>query len=412
MKRILSVLFVPLLALSALFGCSKITYNSNVLSSEFNAYIDSYIKDGKNLMFKNNLLPASNENNEGDYYLDGESYLPTYEKIMYITYDNSYGLNDALYSNANSKIKIQTNQLHTVYQRLLSLIFNYYSNWSANFYAVIKDTNITQKEWEKFSDDLHNLKQTTDQFVERKKDLEREVKMANGVNGGLVEANLNAFNSYYNKLILSSLQFVNTFKDLHKKYIFTSNDITPSATKRLVDEALLLVAEAIFYDNVLAFEKNDVTEIYTLKTQYANSNYVWITKPVWNDVVVSTSKGTYANSNIKAKVNNTTSHTIENSIVNQEIDEEIRNLAREKVKQLYLYVESFSQNLNHYKQIFAKTNLNNYNAKRQLVDVVSNFDFDKLSVQEKTNITFLCNFSYNRIGTMFASLFQVVDKNA
>ena len=402
MKKLLSILIAPLLAVTLFMGCTKVQHTSQTVSALYVSFMDGYISQGKNLIFKNNLYKNGTENNEGDYTLVEEVYVPTYEKVMYIGY-NQTNLAQAVLATDSVT---QASQLTTVYQGLLSLIFNYYSNWSSNFYTVINDTEITDEEWNQLYENLYSLTKTTETFVEKREELERDIRMNNNnLESQLVAQKMNAFNATYNDLILSSLTFVNNFKDLHKKYIFNNNDITPSSAKRWVDEAMLLLAEGIFYDNVLAFEKNNTVNLIglqaTLNTK--DSDYIWFNKSAYYGLFTY-SYGIYANSNINATVGDTTS-TIAEMLVVLDNNNELKKEAVTRVEQLKTYVIAYAQSLKNYKTIFNSTNLDNYNHDRNLVTYAN---IDKFSVQEQSNINFLKSFSYNKTATMFSALYQVV----
>lgn len=396
MKKFLSFIITPVLALSLLAGCSKVERTGSSVQNLFATYMDSYISGGQNKIFKNNVYASDSEQNETDYTVVEGVSTPTYEKIMYVIYDDTNGLNtkvNGALNTGSSVTEIQASQLKTIYQRILSLTFNYYANWQANFFAAIGETEMTNDEYIKLYESLIALQEQTDEFVSSKAELERNIRM-----NGFSSSMFNSFNSAYNKLILSSFDYVNLFKEYHEKYIFNTNATTPSAAKRLVDQSLLLLAEGIFYDNVLAFEQNGVTDIHGLYG--STSPYIWTSKSYWQDLTVSSENSLYANSNLDKEVGSNLS--VLELLVNAEADETLKNAAIARVENLYLYCNSFEQDLNNYIQIFNNSNLVQYNQYRfnTATDV---------SLQQKSNYNFMSGFAFNKISNFMGALLQVVN---
>ena len=408
MKKIVSLLIAPLLAVSMLFGCSKVEYTATDVQDVFNEYMDSYISSGENDLFLNNVITTGSEGDETDSYTESEITYRTYEKIMYITYEDDYYLNSAVKSTVGTAINtIKAQQLRQVYQRILSLTFNYYAEWNENFYQNIGDTEITPEELNALHELVFDLKDETDAFVAQKLELEREIRInANHLSGALVSAKFDEFNTAYNNLVKSSFAFVNEFKNLHKKYIFNTTDITPNTAKQLVDESLLMIAEAVFYDNVLAFQNNTATELQFMnnvsEAEYTN-RYNWLSKTNWQYLTLTDENNNlYANTNTKAQLSEESSETVGANLV---LQTEYKEQAVKRVQELRTYANSFAQDLQNYKTIFKNASKTNYNYARGLADASSAFDENKLSYQEQSNLQYMKNFSASKIFGMFNALF-------
>lgn len=414
MKKIVSLLIAPLLAVSMLFGCSKVEYTATDVQDVFNEYMDSYISSGENDLFLNNVITTGAEGDETDSYTESEITYRTHEKIMYITYEeDDYHLNSAVKSTVGTAINtIKAQQLRQVYQRILSLTFNYYAEWNENFYQNIGDTEITPEELNALHELVFDLKDETDAFVAQKLELEREIRInENHLSGALVSAKFDEFNTAYNNLVKSSFAFVNEFKNLHKKYIFNTTDITPNTAKQLVDESLLMIAEAVFYDNVLAFQNNTATELQFMnnvsEAEYTN-RYNWLSKTNWQYLTLTDENNDlYANTNTEAQLSEESSETVGANLV---LQTEYKEQAVKRVQELRTYANSFAQDLQNYKTIFKNASKTNYNYARGLADASSAFDENKLSYQEQSNLQYMKNFSASKIFGMFNALFQVMEK--
>lgn len=411
MKKIVALLVAPLLAVGMLVGCSKVEYSATDVQSLFNEYMDSYIENGENELFLNNVIATDAEGDETDFSDIEGTLQSTYEKIMYISYDDQNGLNAAVQTGAASgNVAVKTRQLREVYQRILSLSFNYYAEWNANFYQNIADTQIAPEELNNLYELMIDLQQQTENFVLEKEELEREVRMnENGLNGSLVLVKFDEFNTAYNNLLQKSFAFLNEFKNLHKKYIFSTNELTPNAAKQLVDESLLMIAEAVFYDNVLAFQQNETTAFMFMSQigsgEYG-SQYNWVTRNYWQYLTVEENGNLFANTNIKAQISEESTETVgDNLVTNTEYSEQ----AQLRVQELRTYANGFAQDFNNYKAIFKNTNRNNYNYARDMGDKPSTFDESKLSLQEQSNLQYMKNFSLSKMFGMFNALFRVME---
>ena len=410
MKKVMSILVAPLLTLVFLAGCTKVEYTPTNVQDKFVSYIDSYIVKKNNMEFKNNIYPVTSENNEGDTVEVDNVVTHTFEKVMYISYNNEYQLNDAargIYAGTISEpLNTQYQQLTTVYQRMLSLAFNYYVNWSPNFYANIGNTAIEQEEINELYNKIIDLQEATDSFVAQRKILERAISMIDSsyVNPKITHYSLTNnvinLNSEYNNLLVKVFDFVTYFKDLHKQYIFNGVPTSFNEARRLVDETSLLLSEAIFYDNLLTLSGLDFP-LYKLKTEYSTKPFVWIANINWSQLTYEDVNGyLYANSNLSQNVSDEIQVTVGDALQVQDTSEE-KTLALSKVRQLYTYTESFAQDLKNYKTLYSSLNTTNYTNYRYL-------GIPADSVQEQSNLLYLNNFATNKVSTLFAALYSVM----
>ena len=128
MKKFLSILIFPLVAVLMLCGCGKTQRTIAEVKSLTESSISSYsVAENENLLGN----PAY-KNWYFKVYTDGGiEYLPR------VIYDNEVGLNDFVHGFGvngieNAKLKTKYTQLRTVYERELNMIFAYY-NYYINF---------------------------------------------------------------------------------------------------------------------------------------------------------------------------------------------------------------------------------------------------------------------------------------
>lgn len=417
MKKIF-LFIAPLMSFIMLVGCfgggNSLTYvNTKNLYAN---YIDSYItgtgENAKNQVFKFNTVKTGEVNDETDYTELNDELVSTFEKVMYITYSNTSSLQDEVLGNTSisgaSSYKYRA--LNEVYQRMLVLIFNYYANHNGRFFEYIDQLELVNTEVNELFARLRNLQKETDKFIQHKESFEKSIF---GLSSPIALGNLDNLYFNYNRLIEASLNFVNYFKDLHKTYFFPEDVVTESGVHRLVDEALLMLAEAIYYDNIKSFEEQNTVNIKGLYGEFATSKYNWILSEDWQKIAP------YENyrdlGKIIAPYKNYAIEIEEDSFITltQALDsEEYKEMTEELVGELYLYVRNFNQNLKNYKEIFKGTRKDYYRYARKMDNnVPPSFKVENLSVIEKSNILFMQDFSSQSISTMFKALETVINYN-
>lgn len=417
MKKIF-LFIAPIMSVVMLFGCfgggNSLTYanSKNLYASYMDSYITGTGANVKNQVFKFNTIKTGQTGDETDYTELGEDLVSTFEKVMYIVYDNSNRLQDEVLGNStvSGSSSYKYRALNEVYQRMLVLIFNYYANHNGRFFEYIDQLELVNTEVNELFARLRTLQTETNKFVQHKENFEKSIF---GLSSPIALGNLDTLYFNYNKLIEASLNFVNYFKDLHKTYFFPTDVITESGVHRLVDEALLMLAEAIYYDNIKAFEGQNTVNITGLYGNFSTSKYNWILSADWQKVAPfenfrDLGKIIAPNKNYAIEVEEDTFVALTQALDS----EEYKLIAEELVGELYLYVKNFSQNLTNYKEIFNSTRKDYYRYARRMDDnIPPSFKVENLSVMEKSNILFMRDFSSQSVSTMFKALETVINYN-
>lgn len=408
MKKIFTSILAPLLSATMFFGCfgggDKLT-SANV-KNLYNNYTNSYITTQDNNKFNSVFKNKLNETENKDFVEENGYIVPTYEKIMYISYVEDFGLNAAILNNnpEETESELVYSQLTQIYQRLFSSIFNYYANYNESFYAYVDDEGIESKEVDLLYKKLDNLIKATEELNKEKTSFENSlINISKNISGRIVLDRVPTLYYRYNKVVDASLEFVNYFKDLHKKYIYkinhydlpVSENLDKTSVDRYVDEAILLLAEAIYYENVKVFEKNVAVEnLHFLNMGYKNNPANWITTEEFENLTFANESGLiYANNIMKSE--------IANNLKSEE--------SYDVIKDLFTHVASFEQNLQNYKTIYKDANLNNYNQLRDF-GKRDGFMLGNLSIKEQSNLMFMKDFAETKIPTLFNALFGVVNK--
>ncbi len=241
-KKILSVLLLPLFALTLLVGCDK-TRTVDDIKNYYETMKAKYIVETKG---ENNSTSTSSklflkivgENDTGK---------SKFKDAITIQYDIPE-LNSE-YKNTSNSLECRYTALTQIQQPLLDAIFNYYEKWKDNFYTGIKLVNSKHlnDDLTRIYDKLVALDEELGRFNSSLTKFERDVNVL-----GFEDVNRSVITTYtlsVNKLIRASYDFVNTFKDVHKKYIYRDNKYsfkdgvgTIDTLNRVVDEAKLQLA--------------------------------------------------------------------------------------------------------------------------------------------------------------------------
>ena len=231
-NRIITLLLLPLLVLTTLFtGCDdKYTYNT---------IRDLYVK-----------MVTDYNTSKVDFF-GGALDATGKEQMLIITYNNS----DVASAINNQTPTTETDKrfvaLRVINQNILDYIFNYYQNWSADFYTKISSADCDKKEMESLYGKLENLYNTLGAFSNKKDQFEKDVKSLEISN--VMVYSITEFTYEVNKVIEASLSFMNQFIDMHNKYCVRLDTLSDSSLNRIIDETYVRIAEMVYYENVKSF---------------------------------------------------------------------------------------------------------------------------------------------------------------
>ncbi len=260
--KFLSLLLLPILACGMLAGCS----GKRTFADVYNYYNQLQVK-------VSNLGKEVKTNAEGYSYktYDGTSTSSIYELIQEgdnkkLTYmlNVTYNLGsdaetlDNIANDPNSVTGISTSAKNLYYAiariqpTVARLVYNYYNNWANNFYnGITKVEKVDKADSKLLYKKLENLHDATMTFVNAKKNFEDMVKVFTFDN---VQINVQtSFCKSYNDFIESSIDFVQCFRNMHVKYIYTAPYTANDSPSRIKDEMLLNVAQVIYMENLKAF---------------------------------------------------------------------------------------------------------------------------------------------------------------
>lgn len=330
MKKVYSLVALPLVAATCLFGCGKTERSVEELTTLHSDIVSAHT--------------ITTDVKDGFYTLSNNV-----EEAFYVVYNNEAGLNTAVQASINSEstdLQIRYSQLSTVYARTMTLAYSYYQNFKDVFYSNIGEKEYEKDELSELYDRLKAFQRELEDFNTARKDLEREVNLF-GVDGQVVSAKVDSFNTDYTDMIETTLNFVNYFRDLHVKYFYPAGiSVDQSYAKRVYNDGLLTLANFIYYDYLVALEENGATN-----TTYLNKDAETL-----NIFRNSTFNGLIAKGNKDASTLNATLLT---NLDSQ--DEATKNAAISKVQEFEVALNTYNQYFELYKEVFGKVSMSKYN---------------------------------------------------
>ncbi|MBQ7351943.1 MAG: hypothetical protein IJW59_03705 [Clostridia bacterium] len=224
MKRLLSLIILPLMAVAVLFGCGK-DKNLTDVKNLYETMVTEYKSGAQNLFFAD----ASSPNSIKIYYPDDARYLIT---------ENEYQNNDL-----EKRYKALDYQ-----QKILTNIFKYYENNYEKFYT--KASSMDKDEANSLYNKVKALKNSLDYFKDEYQDFRVDLK--NGASN-IMEYTITSYSFELNKVIDASFDFINYFHALNLKYAIENYDIhTAENIKIYVDKAYIDVSRIVYLENIKA----------------------------------------------------------------------------------------------------------------------------------------------------------------
>lgn len=408
MKKLLSLIALPLVGIMFLFGCGKVDRTVEEITTLYNTTVSAYASPdaiGENWYFKTlgsqqvlNVTYADSDDIRLETAIAG---ITKYQQYL----DDGLAISDS-YPQVSTQLKTRYEKLESVYARTLTMAFNYYANWSSLFYTHIESKNPNSAELTELYDRLKTLQRELESFDAKKKDLEREIRLF-GLDSEIIGASIDAFNYSYNGLIDKTLNFVNYFRDLHVKYFFNDVAIDGSYAQRVYDDGVLRLANFIYYDYLVALSKNATVKLDDLtKTnnvydifKYTNSRLDTICSVV--DV-----------NNSGALVNRTAQVGVNFQQALNDPQNANYETNKSKVQQLEIALNTFQQHFNLYQKVYSKVDKDGFNDYRFGINgndhTVNDSYLDDLDVVSAANARVLINFEENNVYNFINALADYV----
>lgn len=407
-KKILSLFLIPMFALALFSGCGK-DRSVNDIKEYYSIMKSKHISEIKvenESVYKSHLFKQM----AGNIFEDGITILYENELNQRLNIKSSdkiqktIALPDELPTWCNDEeMYYRYYALMYVQQPILNAIFNYYTNWSENFYTgikLVKEDDLNQDDLNNVYDKLVELDEQLVSFASARQKFQDDVDVLGF--GNVNRSVLTTYTLAVNNLIAKSYEFVNAFKDVHVKYIWSDYSYnskqgigTIDQLQRMFDEANLNLAYVV-YSQLKSFESSELdlckyispynlgerpNEITLLNIEYGEL------LNAWSDI--STFKLQYTTVNTIDEITDTLSAAEQNTINN------------------FVYaLKAYNQEVNVFKKIYTMVDMNKYVRVKYGIDSITFADlFNSLNEVETANLNLILNFyniiSQNYINQLF-----------
>ena len=224
MKKFLSLLILPLVALMCLVGCGK----------------DKTPKDIQDLY--NSMKSAYVVENENIFFADAE---------------NPYTITIAYNEDVQNQIKnaSPTTELQKrfvalgIQQDILNNIFNFYENNQEEFYREMSSVDYKKTYVESLYESLEALKDSLKTFKEQYSQFMTDVE-----SGDIMVFSVLSYTYQLNKVIDSSFNFIYNFIDVYDRYcVEDNNNMTASTLSLQIDKTYVDIANVVYLQNIKTF---------------------------------------------------------------------------------------------------------------------------------------------------------------
>lgn len=356
MKKLLSLLILPLVALMCLTACGKDKTPADI-KSYYDSMKSAFVEEETNIFFSDNDKPNT-------------------ISFAYNDTLNSYiGRTDTSYLT-----DVQKSYIALGYQqKILNNAFGFYEKYNEEFYRVMSSADYKKADVNNLYSSLENLNNTLKDFKVQYSQFMNNVSSTNNM-----LFTLHSYSYELNKVIDSSFDFVYDFIDVYNKYVAGDDKMTSVSVSLKIDMSNVDIANIVYLENIKVFNYSvgdkgecDLLPLVENKTNEYNLIHAKVGS---NDILTNNGRGL-------------SSYVAEN--LNESAENYEENIA--KVKEFNYARELMSQRLTVYKNILSAVDMYQANQYRfALVGGVDYIDYDtyksSLSASDRANINALENF--------------------
>lgn len=345
MKKLLSLMLLPLFAIMFFVGCNSDKTVADIKKS-YSDLISSFVVDGENVFFSNDSNP----------------------KMLVIKYPSSIEFEMEIESPANADQK----RIKGLYyqNKLLTNVFQFYVNNEETFYTKMPSANVDNDELNNLYNQISSLKSSLETFKPYYLNFTENVK--NGTSN-VMDFVITSYTYQLNKVIESSISFIDTFSQMYFKYCGVENNLyKASDIKSLVDKAYFDISNIVYLQNFKAFNKSvsgnglcDMSKVVGANTDYNLIHLLDNRKDVSMEVLenLTTDSEKYA-----------------------------ENI--EKISQFVYNKDVFDQRVGMFEKTYNSLDVNQLS--KYKFDTLSSMDYESylntLSVSNRSSVEFLDNF--------------------
>lgn len=222
MKKITTSLILLALVLISVFtftACDETNYTLTNVKDKYTEIVSTYSDGSSNTMFNGNTINV---------------------KFKY---------SDIKFSGNPSNNIAKKFYAFNYYDILLEGIFSYYEYYNENLFSA--ENQIPTEEINALYSKLNSLQNSLKSFNDAKNSFEGELAVLGFSNPPL--NTITIFTYEYNKLVQSSINFIEKFIQVHKIYVYGEQIADSNAVIRMIEEAKFYVSKFVFNENIKAF---------------------------------------------------------------------------------------------------------------------------------------------------------------
>ena len=273
-NKLLSILLLPILAVSVLVGCS----GSKTMYSAFDSFVST---KNKYSTLGNKINTTSISKYDNSVYVSATSDLfyvlkqSDDEYVLTSLFDAKYDisiLNESNISKLRSKATLEDgsnndinlssrtyNGYYAIYKIQDSIakgVFNYYNKYVGSFYNAIDKVKVSSSDIKEYNKRMDAWVTATGKFAAAKEVFVSRVKISGELS--IHSFIFSEFSKSYNDYIESSIKLVDYFKDLQIKYLLQDKAYTDQdSAERIVDEMVFNIAKTLYYEDLKSFNYSD-----------------------------------------------------------------------------------------------------------------------------------------------------------
>lgn len=234
MKKLLSIIMLPLLAIMTFVGCGCDKDRSIAdINAAYVGMVETFKQGEENLFFSDSVN----------------------ESTIKISYSGNYsgGINDAI-NNTEPSNDLQRRYRALYYQQaVLTNIFKYYEDHQDKFYRVASSADIDEDEVTRLYNRVVELK---DSLVEFKTHYDAFIEATDMGLSDVMRYDVAGYSFQLNKVIDKSFDFIYSFIDMYEKYCIEDYSIySQENIISIVDKAYVDMSYIVYLENIKAFNQ-------------------------------------------------------------------------------------------------------------------------------------------------------------
>jgi len=226
MKKLLSLLILPIIAMFCFTGCKDDITSTNI-NDLYNSMKAKYVVEEINNMFCNE------------------------EKPNTITINYSGNLYNSVYDEDPQTDMQKRYVVLNLQQKILNYLFNFYEVYQTEFYALAQTIEIDKKEYESIYNSLKALDTQLEDFNAEYKLFVQDVNDDKATPFSIIN-----YTYYVNKVIDKSFDFIYNFINTYERHLVDTSVVNTKSVEFLINKSYVDIARVVYIENFKAFNSS------------------------------------------------------------------------------------------------------------------------------------------------------------